>query len=85
MLRHIKLHYQEWDLDTFVEEFDRLAEMDISLEWKDQIHNLIMRTTGASKNIPWDSDFEDDPDKYALRKEYIAFAEMILGYKTLRL
>jgi len=84
MLLHIKKHYKEWDLETFQLEFDRLAQMKISPEWKEQIHNLIMQTANSSKSIPWRPDFEDDPDRDALRKEYIALADQILMYSILQ-
>jgi hypothetical protein len=83
MLAHIKQHYNDWDLGTFGHEFDRLAQTDISDEWKEQIHNLIMNTAFASR-ASLQPEFKDDPDREDLNKEYIELAEKIKMYYALR-
>jgi adenosine deaminase len=84
MLKYIRANYSQWDLEEFQQELDRLAQLGINNKWKEEIHTLVLKTTEASKLIPWKQDFNDDLDRFALRDEYIELAEKILMYYHLR-
>jgi Sec7-like guanine-nucleotide exchange factor len=84
MLAYIREHCPQWDLEKIMVEFEHLSSHPtISQEWKDKINELLLRTAEVNSKFLI-THFEGDPDKQSLMQEYIALAEQMQLWYSLR-
>jgi len=74
-----------WTIDALKDEFDNLCEHpEMTFEWREAIHNLLMKTANIHYEEVWqDDDIRFDPDKSKLLLEYHELAKKMETYYAL--
>ena len=76
----------DWPLEQMYDAFNKLAEHpEMTVEWKDKISELFIRTTHLMKDNVWhEKGIQFDQDRNSLMQEYVDMLDKIDTYFTMR-
>ena len=86
ILARIREINPDWPLEQMYDAFNKLAEHpEMTVEWKDKISELFIRTTHLMKDNVWhEKGIQFDQDRNSLMQEYVDMLEKIDTYYTTR-